>query len=248
VRRSALALAFFAIVAMSAASLGIARATDPPAPSPAPPAKVVVPAKPAPPTASPSPSPTPGPPYANMVWREVGPATAGGRIAAVAGSATDPSLYYVGSAGGGVWKSANGGQTWSAVFEKQKVAAIGAVVIDPTDNKTIWVGTGEANPRNDVSYGDGVYKTTDGGKTWTNMGLPNSRQISRIVIDPRDHNRVIVAVCRSVDRRFGLGDEPAEPKRDLRGNVAVPPGSVEFYQRRSRRRIVSLDRRWRNVD
>ena len=104
-------------------------------------------------------------------WRAIGPAATGGRVAAVAGSATDPKLYYVGSAGGGVWKSANGGQTWDPVFEKEGVAAIGAVTIDPTNNTTVWVGTGETNPRNDVSYGDGVYKTTDGGEHWTNVGL-----------------------------------------------------------------------------
>ena len=92
-----------------------------------------------------------------MNWREIGPATAGGRVAAVAGSATDPKLYYVGSAGGGVWKSDNSGQTWDAVFAKEPVAAIGAVTIDPTNNDIVWVGTGEDNPRNVVSYGDGVY-------------------------------------------------------------------------------------------
>ncbi|MHB8147723.1 MAG: VPS10 domain-containing protein, partial [Vulcanimicrobiaceae bacterium] len=144
------------------------------------------------PSAKPSPTPTPGPPFSNMEWRAIGPAAAGGRVAAVAGSATDPKLYYVGSAGGGVWKSDNSGQTWSAVFAKQKVAAIGAVAIDPTDNHTVWVGTGEDNPRNDVSYGDGVYKSTDGGKTWTDMGLKQTKYISRILVDPRDHNHVIV--------------------------------------------------------
>jgi photosystem II stability/assembly factor-like uncharacterized protein len=127
-----------------------------------------------------------------MSWREIGPATAGGRVAAVAGSATDPKLYYIGSAGGGVWKSANSGQTWDAVFAKESVAAIGAVTIDPTDNSTVWVGTGEENPRNDVSYGDGVYKSTDGGESWTNMGLQATKQISRILVDPRNHNHVIV--------------------------------------------------------
>jgi photosystem II stability/assembly factor-like uncharacterized protein len=127
-----------------------------------------------------------------MSWREIGPAAAGGRVAAVAGSATDPRLYYLGAAGGGVWKSANGGQTWDPVFDKEGTASIGAVTIDPTDNKTVWVGTGEANPRNDLSYGDGVYKSTDGGDTWTNTGLKETRYISRILVDPRNHNHVIV--------------------------------------------------------
>jgi photosystem II stability/assembly factor-like uncharacterized protein len=144
------------------------------------------------PSASPTPTPTPGPPFGNMTWRGIGPAGAGGRVAAVAGSATDPKLYYVGSGGGGVWKSDNGGQTWDAVFAKEPVASIGAVTIDPTDNDIVWVGTGEDDPRNDVSYGDGVYKSTDGGKTWTNVGLKATKYISRILVDPRDHDHVIV--------------------------------------------------------
>ncbi|MGC1381521.1 MAG: hypothetical protein WA814_10935 [Candidatus Baltobacteraceae bacterium] len=140
-----------------------------------------------------SPTETPGPAFGNMSWREIGPATGGGRVPAVAGSATEPRLYYIGSAGGGVWKSANGGQTWDPVFDDQDVAAIGAITIDPSDNDTVWVGTGEANPRNDVSYGNGVYKTTDGGAHWTNVGLQGTKYISRIVVDPRDRNHVVVA-------------------------------------------------------
>ncbi|HEX3672124.1 MAG TPA: hypothetical protein VHT92_10530 [Candidatus Cybelea sp.] len=133
-----------------------------------------------------------------MRWRAIGPATAGGRVTSVAGSASDPKLYYVGAAGGGVWKSANSGQTWDPVFEKQGVGAIGAVTIDPTDNNIVWVGTGESNPRNDVSYGDGVYKSTDGGDTWTNVGLKATRYVSRILVDPRNHNHVIVGALGDV--------------------------------------------------
>jgi photosystem II stability/assembly factor-like uncharacterized protein len=133
-----------------------------------------------------------------MEWREIGPATAGGRVAAVAGTAGDPKLYYVGAAGGGVWKSSNGGQTWDAVFAKEKVASIGAIAIDPTDSHTVWVGTGETNPRNDVTYGDGIYKSTDGGDTWTNVGLKSSKYISRILVDPRNHDHVVVGVLGDV--------------------------------------------------
>jgi photosystem II stability/assembly factor-like uncharacterized protein len=133
-----------------------------------------------------------------MDWREIGPALPGGRVAAVAGSATDPNLYYLGAAGGGVWRSHDGGETWDAVFAKQDVAAIGAVTIDPTNNDVVWVGTGESNPRNDVSYGDGVYKSTDGGKTWKNVGLKGTRHISRIVVDPKNPNHVIVGALGDV--------------------------------------------------
>ena len=180
-----------------------------PTASPVPP--LPAPAKPVT-TPSPSPTPSPGPPFGNMSWREIGPAGSGGRVAAVAGSATNTKLYYVGAAGGGVWKSSNSGQTWDAVFEKEGTAAIGAVTIDPTDDKTVWVGTGEANPRNDVSYGDGVYKTTDGGDTWTNVGLKASKYISRILVDPRNHNHVIVgalgdAFADSSDRGVYVTDD-----------------------------------------
>jgi photosystem II stability/assembly factor-like uncharacterized protein len=131
-------------------------------------------------------------PYAALKWRSVGPAVAGGRVPAVAGSATNANLYYIGAAGGGVWKTVNGGATWTPVFEKQAVSSIGAVTIDPANDNVVWVGTGESNPRNDVTYGDGVYKTTDGGKTWTNMGLQPTRHISRILVDPKNSNHVIV--------------------------------------------------------
>ncbi|MDE2483329.1 MAG: hypothetical protein KGN02_14215, partial [bacterium] len=137
-------------------------------------------------------------PTANMTWRETGPSIAGGRVTSVAGTAHDPNLYYLGAAGGGVWKSTDGGAAWKPVFDKESVGAIGAVAIDPTNDETVWVGTGESNPRNDVSYGDGLYKTTDGGKTWTNVGLRGTKHIARILIDPSDSKHVIVAALGNV--------------------------------------------------
>ncbi len=158
------AAALFLLLLVSAGVKALAAnpTASPLPPSPTPPKPVV--------SASPSPSPTPGPPFGNMTWRSIGPAAAGGRVSAVAGTAANPKLYYIGAAGGGVWKSANGGQTWDPVFDKENIAAIGAVTIDPTDERIVWVGTGESNPRNDVSYGDGVYKTTDGGEHWYKFG------------------------------------------------------------------------------
>jgi photosystem II stability/assembly factor-like uncharacterized protein len=188
-------------VAVSLVAGGAARAAVPsPAPLPVPAAIASVSPKP---TASPSPSPTAKPPYKSMEWRELGPALPGGRVANVAGSAKNPNLYYAGSAGGGVWKSTDGGETWNAVFEKQDVASIGDVVIDPTNDQVVWVGTGEANPRNDVIPGDGIYKSTDGGATWTHLGLEKTRSISRIIVDPRNPDHVIVGALGDV---FGPSD------------------------------------------
>lgn len=160
-------------------------------------APTVAPASSAKPSAKPKASPTPSSPYAQLKWREVGPAASGGRVAAVAGSATDPNLYYIGAAGGGVWKSDNSGQTWDPVFDDQDVQSIGAVTIAPSDDKTIWVGSGETNPRNDVMLGTGVFKSADAGESWKKMGLADLRNISRIVVDPTNVNHVVVG---------GLGD------------------------------------------
>jgi photosystem II stability/assembly factor-like uncharacterized protein len=189
-------LAFFALFALIFTPQA-ARAQATPTPVPRPGA-TGEPTKPQNPTPIPSPTPTPGPPFSNMNWREIGPALPGGRVAAVAGSQHDVNLYYLGAAGGGVWKSTDGAETWQPVFDKQKVSAIGAVAIDPTNDDVVWVGTGEANPRNDVSYGDGVYKSTDAGKTWTNVGLTLTRHISRILIDPSNPNHVIVGALGDV--------------------------------------------------
>jgi hypothetical protein len=117
--------------------------------------------------------------------RNIGSATMSGRIAAVAGKIVGgKTLLYVGAASGGVWKSQDGGTTFEPVFDKQPVQSIGAIAIDPSNSNTIWVGTGEAWTRNSVSIGDGIYKSTDGGDTWTNAGLPESERIVRIIVHP----------------------------------------------------------------
>ena len=118
-----------------------------------------------------------------------------GRIAAIAGvHEGDRLTLFIGSASGGVWKSSNGGTTFKPVFDKEPVQSIGAVAIDPTNPKVIWVGTGESWMRNSVSVGNGVYKSTDGGETWANLGLPESEHIAKILIDPKDPNTVFVCV------------------------------------------------------
>jgi photosystem II stability/assembly factor-like uncharacterized protein len=127
--------------------------------------------------------------------RNIGSATMSGRIAALTAVHENGRLtVYIGSASGGVWKSVNGGTTFKPVFDKQTAQSIGAIAIDPKNPKTIWAGTGESWTRNSVSIGDGIYKSTDGGENWTNMGLKDSERISKILIDPTDGNTVYACV------------------------------------------------------
>ncbi len=127
--------------------------------------------------------------------RNIGSAAMSGRVAAIGAVKEDGRLtVYVGAASGGVWKSSNGGTTFKPVFDKESAQSIGAVAIDPQAPKTIWAGTGEAWTRNSVSIGNGIYKSTDGGDSWTNMGLQNSERIAKIIIDPKNSNTVYVCV------------------------------------------------------
>src|SRR3989442_6121675 len=127
--------------------------------------------------------------------RNIGSAAMSGRIAALAAVHEGARLpVYAGAASGGVWKSVNGGTTFKPIFDKQPVQSIGAVTIDPKNPKTIWVGTGEAWTRNSTSIGDGVYKSTDGGENWTNMGLRDSERIAKIVVDPKNTDTVSLCV------------------------------------------------------
>jgi photosystem II stability/assembly factor-like uncharacterized protein len=124
--------------------------------------------------------------------RNIGSATMSGRIAAVTGVNQNGRItLFVGTASGGVWKSINGGTTFKPVFDRQSVQSIGAVAIDPSNSKNVWVGTGESWMRNSVSVGDGIYKSTDGGENWTNVGLQGSEHIAKILIDPKDGNHVL---------------------------------------------------------
>ncbi len=131
--------------------------------------------------------------FAGLELRNIGPATVGGRIIDIAVDPQRPSTWYVAAASGGVWKTTNAGTTWNPIFEGQGSFSIGCVAIDPKNPLVLWVGTGENNSQRSVSYGDGVYKSIDGGKSWENVGLKKSEHIGRILIDPRDSNTVYVA-------------------------------------------------------
>src|SRR5579863_7614545 len=127
--------------------------------------------------------------FDHLQWRNIGPFRAG-RTVAVGGAGNSSPVFYFGSVDGGVWETKDAGMVWKPLFDQQPVQSIGAIAVSQTDPNLVWVGTGETDIRSDLSSGDGVYKSVDGGKTWQNMGLRGTRQISRVVIDPRDNNTV----------------------------------------------------------
>ena len=125
--------------------------------------------------------------------RSIGPAVMSGRVSTIALDPEDPYTFYIGLGTGGVMKTSNNGGSFDAIFEKEAVAAIGAIAVAPSNAKHVWVGTGEANDRNSSSWGSGAYHSTDGGGTWTNVGLKESKTIARIVVHPTDTNTVYAA-------------------------------------------------------
>src|SRR5918994_320053 len=142
--------------------------------------------------------------FARLEYRSIGPAIMGGRIADVEGIPGDANVVYVASASGGLWKTTNGGVTWKPIFERQGTISIGDIALAPSNHDVVWVGTGESNVRNSVSFGDGVYKSTDGGKTWQHVGLRDSERVSRILINPRNPDNVFVG---ALGHAFGANDE-----------------------------------------
>ena len=209
--------------------------------------------------------------------RNIGSATMSGRIAAVAGVNQDGRItLFVGSASGGVWKSVNGGTTFKPVFDRQDVQSIGAVAIDPSNPKNVWVGTGESWMRNSVSVGDGIYKSTDGGEDWENVGLKGSEHISKILIDPKDGNRVLACATghawndsdtggvyrtttaarhgrasggrERVDWLRHAGGQREKPFDRLCLNVGLPAARVDVPLGRAGQRNLPLRRRRQSLD
>src|SRR5262249_31635362 len=130
--------------------------------------------------------------FNGMKWRLVGPFR-GGRVLAVTGVPAEPNTYYFGAVSGGVWETTNSGLTWTPVFDHAPIASVGAVAVAPSDPNVLYVGTGEACIRGNISHGDGVYKSTDAGKTWKNIGLKDSQTIAKVIVNPHNPEAVFVA-------------------------------------------------------
>src|SRR5229473_1084692 len=141
--------------------------------------------------------------FSAMKWRQVGPFR-GGRVLAVTGVPGEPNVFYFGAAAGGVWKSTDAGANWAPIFDKEQIASIGSIAVSPSDHNVIYVGTGEACIRGNISYGNGVYKSLDGGKTWKNIGLKDTRHIGAVIVHPRDPNIVFVA---ALGHAYGPNEE-----------------------------------------
>ena len=152
--------------------------------------------------------------FDKLKWRNLGPANMSGRVADIEGIPGNPNIVYVGSASGGVWKTANGGVTWEPIFDDQPVASIGDMALEPGNPDVIYVGTGESNVRNSVSFGNGVYRSTDGGNSWSHLGLEETRYISRIVIDPKNPAVVYVGALGHI---YGPNDERGVYRSEDRG-------------------------------
>src|SRR5438270_2487838 len=132
--------------------------------------------------------------YSDMKWREIGPMRAG-RTRALAGVPSEPATFYVGAVNGGVWKTTDAGATWHSVWDSEPTGSIGSIAVSESQPNIVYVASGEGLQRPDLSTGDGAYKSTDAGKTWTHLeGLRDGQQIGQIAIDPKDSNRVFVAV------------------------------------------------------
>jgi photosystem II stability/assembly factor-like uncharacterized protein len=134
--------------------------------------------------------------FKNIKPRSIGPASMSGRITAIDVDIKN-DIIYVGAASGGVWKSVGGGTAWEPIFDKESNQSIGAISVQPNNPSVIWVGTGEGNPRNSQNFGNGIYKSMDGGKTWKNMGLGNTRAIHRVIVHPNNSSIVYAGVLGS---------------------------------------------------
>jgi photosystem II stability/assembly factor-like uncharacterized protein len=159
--------------------------------------------------------------YSGLKFRNIGPAFTSGRIGDLAVNPNNPFEYYVAVASGGVWKTTNAGTTFTPIFDNEGSYSIGCVTLAPSNSNIVWVGTGENNNQRSVAYGDGVYKSEDGGKTWKNMGLKDSEHIGKIIVHPTNSDIVYVAA-------YGPFGVKAESVVFIKQQMAVKRGNA-FY-------------------
>ena len=175
--------------------------------------------------------------YQDMRWRMIGPHR-GGRTKAAAGMPDQPNVFYIGVVNGGVWKTTDYGRTWKPIFDDQPTGSIGAIAVAPSNPDIIYVGSGEGLQRPDLSTGDGIYKSTDAGKTWTHLGLRDGQQIPQIIVDPRNPDRLFVAV---LGHPYGPNEERGV-FRSTDGGRDVSEGAVQGREHRRDRRRRSIRR------
>ena len=158
--------------------------------------------------------------YSELHWRQIGP-TRAGRARALSGVASQPNVFYIGFDNGGVWRSTDYGSTWKPIFDKESTGSIGAIAVAPSDPNVIYVGTGAGIIRPDLATGDGMYKSTDAGKTWTHLGLRDSQMIAEIAVDP-----AILTACSS--RPSAIPTAPIPSAESSVPPTAAPPSSPCF--------------------
>src|SRR5437763_9175157 len=141
--------------------------------------------------------------FAEMRWRMIGPFR-GGRTVAAVGVRGQPNVFYIGVNNGGVWKTNDAGRIWTPIFDEQATGSIGAIAVAPSNPNIVYVGSGEGLQRPDLSTGDGIYKSSDAGRTWEHLGLRDGQQIGAIIVDPKDANRLFVAV---LGHPYGANEE-----------------------------------------
>ena len=188
--------------------------------------------------ATPPPEPKPNestdPMLRGFEFRSIGPAVMMGRVDDITGTAKDPMLLYVGFATGGVWKSTDGGLYWKSLFDNNPNESIGSIAIAPSDPNVVYVGTGEPNNRQSSSIGDGMWGTTDGGKTWSHLGLENTQSIGRVVVDPTDPKIVYAAV---VGHLFGPNPDRGLYKT-IDGGKTWTTADLKPADKHSRRQVL----------